>query len=193
MTETDYAQQLSVVVLAGGEGRRMGGQDKGLIPYRGRPMIEHVLGNIPDDVARILISANRNLDTYGRYAQVVRDAGPGYAGPLAGILAAMENVQTPYLMVLPCDTPKLPQDLLTRLHAAMVKEDADVAIACSDERCHYVIVMLKTTLQQKLRDYLAGDQHRVGQWLRSQRFTEVYFDADDGNFGNLNDPEALIE
>jgi molybdopterin-guanine dinucleotide biosynthesis protein A len=184
-------QEVSVVILAGGEGRRMGGRDKGLLPYRGRPLIEHVIQSLPRGHAGLLISANRNLEAYRRYAPVVVDEAPGHAGPLAGILAAMHTATTPYLMVLPCDTPHLPRNLLERLYRALVDDHADIAVACSGGRKHHVISLMKTDLGGDLRGFLASGERRVGLWHQRHRVSYVEFDAGSGEFDNINCPEAL--
>jgi len=187
----NFEKEISVVILAGGEGRRMGGQDKGLIPYKGKPLIEHVLKVVPPRVAKLLISCNRNLDRYRQYAPVIVDQGPGFAGPLAGILKAMQDVDTPYLLVLPCDTPNLPDDLLSRLYTALIDNKAEIAVACSGERRHNVITLLKTELQDDLQNYLAGGERRVGLWLQRHKLIDVAFDADAEYFTNINQAESM--
>lgn len=100
------AERVAAVILAGGQGRRMGGADKGLLDYRGRPLVEWVLDALAPQVAEILISANRNLDRYARYGRrVLPDALPDFPGPLAGVLAALDAVDTEWLLAVPCDTP----------------------------------------------------------------------------------------
>lgn len=186
-----FKKEVSVVILAGGEGRRMGGQDKGLILYQGRPLIEHVLETVPSQISRLLISANRNLETYQQYAQVICDEEPGYAGPLAGILSAMRNVQTPYLLVLPCDTTQLPKDLLDKLYSALSGSNADIAVANSNGRRHHVIALLKTSLADDLQQYLASGERRVGEWLKRHKLVDVIFENEGKYFININQPDLL--
>lgn len=108
--------QFSAAVLAGGRGQRMGGRDKGWIEWRSRPMIEHihaVLRPLTDD---LIISCNRNIERYAQLAdQVVSDESQDFSGPLAGILAALRVARHPYLLVLPCDAPKIDQKLILDL------------------------------------------------------------------------------
>jgi molybdopterin-guanine dinucleotide biosynthesis protein A len=183
-------QEVSVAILAGGEGRRMGGLDKGLIPYKGRPLIEYVIQSLPENIAGLVISANRNLESYRRYGPVIADQGPGHAGPLAGILAVLQHVKTPYLLVLPCDTPHLPEDLLPRLYAALQENDAEIAVARSGKHRHHVIALLKTSLQQDLEAFLAAGERRVGLWQQRHTRVDVLFD-DEENFRNINSSDAL--
>ena len=117
--------RITGLILAGGRARRMGGQDKGLIPLAGRPLIAWVIEALRPQVGSILISANRNQAAYAAFGYpVIGDeaGGPdltGFQGPLAGIAAAMTLAQTPWLLTLPCDTPLLPADLAARLAAAL--------------------------------------------------------------------------
>ena len=96
----------------------MGGADKGLLDYQGRPLIEWALAALKPQVGECVISANRNLDRYAGYGlRVLTDTLPDYPGPLAGVLAALQAVAADWLVVVPCDTPHLPADLVPRLRA----------------------------------------------------------------------------
>ena len=114
------------LILAGGRARRMGGEDKGLIPLAGRPLIAWVIDALAPQVGRILISANRNQAAYAAFGHpVIGDEAvgaelAGFQGPLAGIAAAMTRMETPWLLTLPCDAPLAPADLASRLAAALV-------------------------------------------------------------------------
>lgn len=116
------------VVLAGGAGRRVGGQDKGLLPLRGGLPIEHVLAALRPQCDEVLIVANRNHDEYARQARVITDETTGHAGPLAGIVAALaliaeqtspEYAACRWLLTAPVDCPDPPDDLRVRLQAAL--------------------------------------------------------------------------
>ena len=126
------------LILAGGRARRMGGQDKGLIPLAGRPLIAWVIAALQPQVGRILISANRNQADYAAlgFPVIEDEAGgaelAGFQGPLAGIAAAMTLAETPWLLTLPCDAPLPPADLASRLATALVHGLADITGARSD-------------------------------------------------------------
>ena len=117
--------QITGLILAGGQARRMGGQDKGLIPLAGRPLIAWVIAALTPQVGRILISANRNQAAYAAFGHpVIGDEAvgaelAGFQGPLAGIAAAMTRMETPWLLTLPCDAPLAPADLAPRLAASL--------------------------------------------------------------------------
>lgn len=169
----------------------MGGHDKGLLAYHGKPLIEHVLERIPPGIVSTLISANRNLERYAAYGQVISDEALTYEGPLAGILAAMSKTNTPYLLTLPCDTPDLPPDLLPRLYQALVSEEAEIAVACSGERRHYVIALMKTTLRDDLQEFLDRGERKVVLWEQRHKVVFVELAHDDAPFRNINLPNEL--
>ncbi|MBK8285818.1 MAG: molybdenum cofactor guanylyltransferase [Ahniella sp.] len=122
-------QNITGCILAGGRGLRMGGADKGLIAWQGKPMAQHMLERLAPQVSSVLIIANRNLDRYQTLGvPVVSDASPGFLGPIAGIRRALAQCTRPYLVTTPCDTPEFPLDLVTRLHAALDGSDAEVAV-----------------------------------------------------------------
>ncbi|MDH5183731.1 MAG: molybdenum cofactor guanylyltransferase, partial [Gammaproteobacteria bacterium] len=162
--------QISVIILAGGESRRMGGEDKGLTVYQGKPLIEHVLSRLPAGLQHIAISANRNQYRYQHYGEVFEDKEFVLHGPLSGVLEAMKHCHSNYLLCLPCDTPHLPHELIPRLLAALQTEQVDVAIAASKTRSHYVISLIKCSLEDGLREFLASGQRRVGSWLQQQSY-----------------------
>ncbi|WP_229425210.1 gephyrin-like molybdotransferase Glp [Massilia sp. Se16.2.3] len=123
-------ESISGLILAGGRGTRMGQVDKGLQPFRGKTMVDHVLERLGAQVGSVAINANQNLDTYAALGVPVwPDELPGFAGPLAGMAVGMRHCGTPYLLTAPCDSPFLPPDLAARLLAALEAQDADLAFA----------------------------------------------------------------
>ncbi|MFN3544624.1 MAG: molybdenum cofactor guanylyltransferase MobA [Thiobacillus sp.] len=184
------AETVAAVVLAGGAGRRMGGADKGLVEFRGRPLIEWVLDALAQQVDEIVISANRNLERYAAYGyRVVPDTLPDYPGPLAGVLAALEAVDASWLLVVPCDTPHLPADLALRLLGAARYENVPLAVASDDARLHHSCFMVRTDQRDSLAAFLASGQRAVRDWQAGLASTVVRFDAT--CFANLNRPEDL--
>ncbi|HEB81995.1 MAG TPA: molybdenum cofactor guanylyltransferase [Gammaproteobacteria bacterium] len=175
---------ISAIILAGGEGRRAGGRDKGLIDYQGKPLIEHVIEHIRPQCDDIIISANRNLDSYGRYTdKVISDEADSYRGPLAGIAACLPHCAHALALVVACDMPQLPAPLADRLLAHMT--DADVAIACVDGH-HQLALLLKTSLQKSIDDRLAGNRLKLIDWVRAQKHASISFDDIPQAFANLN-------
>jgi molybdenum cofactor guanylyltransferase len=129
------------VVLAGGAGSRVGGADKGLLRFAGRPLIEHVIDALRPQCEMLMIVANRNREAYGRLAPTVADAPAGFAGPLAGIATALERgairdrggaiLPLAWMLMVPVDCPSLPRDLHARLREAL---DANPAAPCAYAR-----------------------------------------------------------
>jgi molybdopterin-guanine dinucleotide biosynthesis protein A len=190
------AEAITGLVLAGGAGRRMGGRDKGLLPYHGRPLVQHAIERLAPQVGTLALSANRHLREYACFGHPVwPDACEGFAGPLAGWAAALAHCATPYLASVPCDAPHFPLDLVERLAAALAEADAEIATAAITDvdgstRMQPVFSLLARELAQPLRDALAAGEHRVGAWAARQRQVIVIFD-DPGAFANLNTPADL--
>ena len=118
------------VILAGGQGRRMGSVDKGLRELRGKAMVAWVLERFAPQVEEMLINANQNLDVYAKFGhRVIPDEIGGFAGPLAGLQRGLSEARHPLVATAPCDTPFLPADLVTRLHVALETQQAQLAVA----------------------------------------------------------------
>lgn len=178
------AQSLTGLILAGGAGQRVGNRDKGLLSWRGAPLIEHVRERLNGQVGTVLISCNRNAGVYAGYAdQVVSDCRPGFQGPLAGIESAAGLVSSPMLLVVPCDTPLLPIDLGRRLVAALqASPRADIAHARCGGRNHYLCAALRTECLTRLGEFMDGGGRAVRDWFAAQQAVCVDF----------NDPLAFL-
>lgn len=182
---------ISAIILAGGAGRRMGGQDKGLVKLHGLPLVAHVLARIQPQVDEILISANRNLDDYRAlgYA-VVMDAADGFQGPLAGVLAGLHAARREWVLTVPCDTPLLPANLVQQLAAPLLAGHAEIAVASAGGRAHPAIMICARHLVDDLDKYLAEGGRAVHAWQARHRTATVGF-ADAVAFVNVNQPEDL--
>lgn len=176
------------LILAGGAGRRMGGADKGLLEIAGRPLVAWVLAALAPQTGRLLISANRNLARYATFGvPVVEDRCGGFQGPLAGIAAALDTIETGWLLVSPCDTPLLPRDLAARLSSALVEQRAVVAIGADTKRSHPLHALIPRHLAGDLAEYLDRGGRSVLGWVERHRPAVAGF-ADDV-FCNINRPE----
>jgi molybdopterin-guanine dinucleotide biosynthesis protein A len=180
------------IVLAGGMGRRMGGVDKGLLPFQGKPMVAHVLERLRPQVAEILVNANREIDAYAQFGfPVIPDAIGGYAGPLAGLHCGLSAARHPLAVTVPCDSPFLPADLVARLHAALQQNDADLAVARTGDQPHPVFCLCRTSVLPNLTQFLAGGGRKIDAWYASLNTVEVAFDDEAEAFANINTPEEL--
>ena len=184
------------LILAGGQGSRMGGVDKGLVPLRGRPLVEHVLERLRPQVGSLMISANRNLAQYRTLdLPVWPDELTGHPGPLAGLAAGLSHSTTTWLVTAPCDTPGLPDDLVARLAAAAVAADAEIAMAATPDdsgrlRSQPVFALVCTGLLDSLRAFLDDGGRRVEQWMQAHRRTVVRFE-DAAGFRGANTRDEL--
>lgn len=174
------------LVLAGGQGSRMGGVDKGLQPFRGQPLARHALQRLQQQqgerLGGCLINANRHIDVYGDMGSpVVPDTLTGYAGPLAGFLVGLEHCPTPWLLTVPCDSPLFPLDLLERLADAAERADAEIAMAAAPEnggelRTQPVFCLLKAGLLGSLQAFTQSGKRKIDAWTSQHHTVIVPFD-----------------
>jgi len=189
--------QITGLVLAGGQGSRLGGVDKGLQAFEGLPLAQHALQRLAPQVGRMMISANRNLEIYERMGVPVwadEPSSSGHEGPLAGFLAGLAHCETPYLVTVPCDSPRMPLDLVQRLWQALQDEAADVAVAATrrggEIKLEPVFCLMRRELQASLQSYMQSGQRKIERWTAKQRRAEVLF-ADAAAFANVNTPDEL--
>lgn len=181
------------VILAGGRSQRMDGNDKGLLPLNnGRPMIEYVLEALAPQVDEILINANRHLDDYGRFGhQVITDEIEDFAGPLAGMAAAIQNSKSDYILSVPCDGPWVPKDLASRLLHRLQEEDAGVSAAHDGQRLQPVFALIHRDRLPAMLAYLKSGERKLGLWIRQQQAALADFSDQPEAFFNVNSPAEL--
>lgn len=164
----------------------MGGRDKGLVSLAGKPLVAHVLAAVRPQVDDTVI--NTPNVAYGSFGlPLLEDAIPDRAGPLAGILAALESTRADLVLSVPCDTPRLPPDLVARMLLALDGHEA--CAAADDARVHPVIALWRPALAGRLRAWLESGERRVGAWLASLDHATARFDA--ATLANANTPEDL--
>jgi len=188
-TSADVSNEVTGVILAGGKARRMGGADKGLVTVNDRPMIAYVIDALRPQVADILISANRNRDSYGEFGYpVFADDNTGFQGPLAGIVAGMQAARTRYIAVAPCDSPLLSGDIVQRLHVALSGAGLRIAVAHDGERLQNVFALLDTRLLDDLRNYLDEGGRKVDHWYAGPGYATADCSDIYETFSNINAP-----
>lgn len=180
--------KLSAIVLAGGKATRLGGVDKGLFEYQGKPLIEHVIDRIKPQVADIVISANRNEQAYQRYAnKVINDGNLDYAGPLIGISKAIPECQQSKILVCTCDMPLLPHDLMDYFDLDSSNDLQVINIDGHRQLCW----LMRAGLLTSLNDYIKQGGQRVMQWLASCHPVDIHIANENQyafkNFNNLED------
>ncbi len=182
---------LTGMILAGGMARRMGGQDKGLIPYQGRPLIAHVLERLEPQVQAILINANRSHDQYAQFGHpVIADAEDGFLGPLAGILAGLRAARTELLLCVPCDSPEIGPNLAAKLASPFAQTGTRITVASCAGRLQPVFAVLHSDLSDALNDFLRRGGRKIDEFYGAQGFEEVSFENSD-EFRNINTHEEL--
>ena len=184
--------QITGVVLAGGLGRRMGGTDKGLQALRGQPMVYWVIERLAPQVDELLINANQNGERYAAFGhRVVPDQIPDFAGPLAGLHAALATATHPLVATAPCDSPFLPADLISRLFSALTAANADLAVAKTFDQAHPVFCLCRRSVLPHLTEFLESGGRKVDRWYSTLNIVEVAFDDEADAFENINTHEEL--
>ncbi len=182
---------VTALVLSGGQSSRMSGKDKGLLLLRGEPLISYVINAISGNVDSILVSANRNIDSYQKFGNVITDNLSEFQGPLAGILAALDVVSTEYLLVLPCDSPFVNSVIIHRLESVMKKNSCDICVASDGKKMQPVFSLLRSSLRDNLSDYLGTGERKLGAWYESNEMVKVDFSDHKEMFININTKEDL--
>ena len=190
------AEQITGLILAGGRAQRMGGIDKGLIPFHRKPLIETTIQRLKAQVGPILINANRNITKYAVYGYpVIMDETPDFSGPLAGFLMGLKNCKTPYLLTTPCDSPLFPEDLATKLASELEQANLDLVYASSKEAdgkvwAQPVFCLMRANLQDSLISFLDKGDLKIDRWFKELKSGTVIFDNAQA-FANANTPEEL--
>ncbi|KQP14933.1 molybdenum cofactor guanylyltransferase MobA [Pseudorhodoferax sp. Leaf267] len=189
-------RDITGLVLAGGQGARMGGLEKGLQGFGGVPLARHAAQRLAPQVGPLLLNANRHLGLYAAFGWPVHaDTLPDYPGPLAGLLTGLTHCTTPWLATVPCDSPAFPRDLVARLAQAACDAHAQVAVACAPDaegrmRRQPVFSLVQSALRADLAAFLAQDGRKIGAWLARHACIEVPFDDADA-FANANTLDEL--
>lgn len=184
----------TALILAGGRGRRMNHADKGLLLWKGKALIEHVIDAVKNQLEHIIINANQHHEQYQQlnYA-LLADSIDGFKGPLSGIMTAMQHcTDAQYILVLPCDCPSPPQDLFLRLSRAMNENThANIAIANDGTRPQPLFGLYKTSLLANLEQALVNDHNKVMQFVEDNHVVIADFSDQAESFKNFNRPEDM--
>lgn len=188
--------QITGLILAGGRAQRMGGIDKGLIPFHGKPLIESTISRLKVQVGPILINANRNITKYASYGYpVLMDETADFSGPLAGFSIGLKNCKTPYLLTSPCDSPLLPNDLAQKMVTELECGKYDLVYASTKEAdgkiwAQPVFCLMQSRLEESLKDFLSTGDLKIDRWFKELHSGTLIF-SDTQAFANVNTPEEL--
>jgi molybdopterin-guanine dinucleotide biosynthesis protein A len=189
------------VLLAGGLARRMGGGDKPMRQIGGRTILERVIARLGPQCDGLILNANGDPARFASFGlPVIADTVENFPGPLAGILAALDwaaanRPEVSWMLSAAADCPFLPHDLVTRLHQALMKENAQLAVAASDGQSHPVIGLWNVGLRDELRHALVvEDVRRIDRWTARYRLATVEWPVDELDpFFNANTMDDIAE
>ncbi len=180
---------ITAVILAGGQGRRLGCRDKAWINWRGRPLVAHVVAALQPQVGTILIASNRGHTRLKPYARrVIRDQAPTGSGPLGGWHAALKASRTPWILSCPIDDARPNRGLAVGLARGLRKRPGAYAQSASGP--HYLHALLQRRLRGSLQEFRAAGGRAAGNWLSAVDCTAVEF-ADARLIWSLNNPADL--
>lgn len=183
--------KITGILLAGGQGRRMGGVDKGLQLLRGKPMAQHVIERFAPQVDELLINANQNIEKYqGLGYRVIPDAIGVFVGPLAGLHRGLSEAAHPLVVTAPCDSPFLPLDLVAQLKAALEANSAELAVAKTGNQPQPVFSLCRKSVLPSLTAFLESGGRKIDWWYSKLNVVEVPF-MDESAFRNINTREEL--
>jgi molybdopterin-guanine dinucleotide biosynthesis protein A len=185
-----HTSLITGLILAGGQGRRAGGRDKGLLTWQGKTLAAHTVERVHPQVKTLLISCNRNQQEYDKLAvHTVSDLRDSYQGPLAGLESSIEHVQTDYLLLVACDLPAVPEDLGSRLFEGLQKktsQDSNICVAWDGEREQYLCALIRRSALHSLTEFLDSGGRAVRHWYQEQGYTLADFSDCPHSFKNVN-------
>jgi molybdopterin-guanine dinucleotide biosynthesis protein A len=150
-------------------------------------MVAQVISRLGPQVAEILINANRNAEQYALFGhRVIADVVGGFAGPLAGLERGLSAARYDLVVTVPCDSPFLPHDLVSRLLGAMNNATADLAVARTGSQAHPVFCLCRRSLHPHLSSYLTAGGRKIDAWYATLKVAEVAFDDQPDAFSNIN-------
>jgi molybdopterin-guanine dinucleotide biosynthesis protein A len=178
------------LVLAGGAGRRVGRRDKGLIVWRGKPLVAHVCKLMKPQVGHLLISCNRNISRYKEFSeQTISDDRADFQGPLAGLEAASRYIQSEFMVVASCDMPLLPQDFVSRLVLPLdrgIRGSPDICYAHDGARAQYLCAAFRRDCLFTLSRFMDDGHRAVHTWYQQHHAIPVDFSDQNSSFRNFN-------
>jgi molybdenum cofactor guanylyltransferase len=178
-------------VLAGGQGTRLGGEDKGLITLNGKLLSQYSIERLSPQVATIIISANRNKLIYEKLGlPIIQDATTKSYGPLGGFHSALKEANTCYVAFVPCDAPFLPINLIAKLMEPFANKAVEITMAKVQDKNQPVFAVMRTSLEKSLATFLDSGGRKIRAWYDTRVCVAVNFE-DENEFMNINSPSDL--
>jgi len=192
MTSTLDLPPCSILLLAGGRGQRMGGQDKGLLQWQGEPLIAHLHRKTRALTDDLIISCNRNPDQYAPYAdRLVHDDEGDFPGPLAGIRAGLKAAGHAQLMILPCDVPRIDAALLQSMRETASQHPDKPLMLRQGEHWEPLLCIIPVALSGAFESAWRDGERSPGRLMRKLGAHALQCPDNDPRLANLNTPELL--
>lgn len=188
----EFQKNITGVILAGGQSRRMKGIDKGLLQLDNKPLIKYAIDKIKPQTSNIFINTNSHIQDYAKFGfQIVEDDFQGHPGPLAGISACLNLANTEFLLCVPCDSPLLPDNLGVNLYQAIKQHNADIAYSHDGTRAQPLFALIRTSLATSVAEYLMSGNNKVETWYKQHKAIECDFSDQAVEFLNINSEQDL--
>jgi len=185
---------ITAVIIAGGKGQRLNGLDKGLIQLNGRTIVDQIVEMLSPQVDQLLINANRNLEVYKQFGfPVIEDSTPNYQGPLAGMLTALQSVNTEFIITLPSDGPFLADNYVSRMSQALAESKSAIAIASDGQRMQQMYALIPVNLAEDLTRFMKTGKRAIKDWLALHDTVLVDFSSYPEMFININTKTDLTK
>jgi len=182
----------SVLLLAGGRGQRMGGQDKGLIEWQGEPLIAHLQRKVRPLTDDLIISCNRNRERYAAFAdQLVMDDEGDFPGPLAGIRAGLKAARHAHLLVSPCDVPRIDKALLEDMLTTANQQREKPLMLRHGAHWEPLLCVIPVALLPAFEAAWNAGERSPGRVMRSLDAVALQCPDNDPRLANLNTPGLL--
>jgi len=186
-------EDITAIILAGGQGKRLNYINKGLLDYQSKPMISHIIESVKPNVKQILVSANQDIHAYQQFGfPVITDDNHNFQGPLAGILSCEQETKTKLIYITPCDTPFLPKNLCLDLLDSLNKNDVSLCVANDGNRLQNLNLLMHKNLISSIKHYFDSGNRKVNHWIKQQKFSVVNYDKQIDFFININTKDDLV-
>ena len=187
------------LILAGGAGRRIGGLDKGLVEYKGKPLVSHTLDQLRPSLTETVIAVHRNDQQYREInSWVVQDKTEEHQGPMAGIVALIDDLRElgretefEFLAIASCDVPNLPNTYIQRLNTAIENSRFDIAVAHDGTRKQNLHCLMRMGELQSIHDFYQSGGRAMHRWFDTRKVIEVDFSDEAPAFLNLNSLDQI--
>lgn len=194
MPDPETQITLCGLILAGGRARRLGGVEKGLADWQGRPLVATAVEALRPHCGTLLISANRRLSDYRSYSDKVISDAPEFddAGPLAGLLSGLRCARELGffgVLVMPCDTPAVTADIMGELAESARQDPQRIVLARVSDRLHPLHGYYPAHLVDALQRDLEQGGRKVMAFAGAQDPRYLDLSVEPETFRNLNAPE----